>query len=36
MQNVGNEANVEKIQRCFCMDIKRSEKDPTKVDTTQN
>jgi hypothetical protein len=27
---------VEGIQRCFCMDIQRFEKDSTKINTTQN
>jgi hypothetical protein len=36
MQGVGSGANVEGIQGCFCMDIQRSEKDSTRVGTTQN
>jgi hypothetical protein len=36
MQGVGTGTIVEGIQRCFCMDIKRFDRDSTKVDKTQN
>jgi hypothetical protein len=35
-QSVGSRAVVEGIQRCFCMDIQRSKRDPTRASTTQN
>jgi hypothetical protein len=34
MQGAGSGAIVKIIQRCFCMDIQRSERDSTKVNTT--
>jgi hypothetical protein len=34
--NVGSGTDVEGVQRCFCMDIKRSERDSTKAGITQN
>jgi hypothetical protein len=36
MQGVEIGATIEGIQRCFCMDIKRFEKDSTKVGITHN
>ncbi len=36
MQGVGSGAIVEGIQRCFCMDIQRSERDSIRANTTQN
>jgi hypothetical protein len=36
MQGVGIGATVEGIQRCFCMDIQRYERDSTRVSTTHN
>ncbi len=36
MQGVGNGTFVEGIQRYFCMDIQRSERDSTKAGTTHN
>ncbi len=35
-QSVGSGAAVEGIQRCFCMHIKRSKRDPIRANTTQN
>jgi len=34
--NVGSGTDVEGVQRCFCMDIQRSERDSTKAGITQN
>jgi hypothetical protein len=36
MQSVGIGAFVEGVQRWFCMDVKKFERDSTKVGTTQN
>jgi hypothetical protein len=36
MHGVGSGKVVEGIQKCFCMDIQKSEKDSTKANTTQN
>jgi hypothetical protein len=36
MQGVGSGVVVEGIQKCFCMDLQRYERDSTKVSTTQN
>jgi hypothetical protein len=36
MQGVRNGIVVEGIQRCFCMDIQRFERDSTKASITQN
>jgi hypothetical protein len=36
MQIVGNEIIIKGIQRCFCMDIQRFERDSTIVGTTYN
>ncbi len=36
MQGVGIGTIVEGIQRCFCMDIQRFERDSTKVGTSHN
>jgi hypothetical protein len=36
MQGARNGAIVEGIQRCFCMDIQRSERDSTRANTTHN
>jgi hypothetical protein len=33
---VGSGAIIEGIQKCFCMDIQRFEKDSTRANTTQN
>jgi hypothetical protein len=35
MQSARSGVVVEGIQRCFCMDIQRSERDSTKASTTQ-
>jgi hypothetical protein len=35
-KNVGSGTSIEGIQRCFCMDIQRSERDSTRANTTQN
>ncbi len=35
-QGVGIGIVVEGIQRCFCMEIQRFERDSTKIGTTQN
>jgi hypothetical protein len=36
MQGVGSGTDVEGIQRCFCMDIQKSERDSTITSTTNN
>ncbi len=36
MQGAGNGIDVEGIQRYFCMDIQKSERDSTRTSTTQN
>jgi len=36
MQGVGSGADVEGIQRCFCMDIQKSKRDSTRTSTTHN
>jgi hypothetical protein len=36
MQSFGNGTTIEGVQRCFCMDIQRSERDSTKTSTTHN
>jgi len=36
MQGVGSGTNVEGIQRCFCMDIQKFERDSTRTSTTHN
>jgi hypothetical protein len=36
MQGVGSGAIIERIQRCFCTDIQRSEKDSTRDNIAQN
>jgi len=36
MQSVGTRVVVEGVQRCFCMDIQRIERDSTKTNTTHN
>jgi hypothetical protein len=34
MQGAGSGIVVEGIQRCFCMDIQKSERDSTRANTT--
>jgi hypothetical protein len=36
MQGVGSGTIIEGIQRCFCMDIHRSENDSTRDNIAQN
>jgi hypothetical protein len=36
MQGVGSGTTIEGIQRCFCMDIQRSERDSTKANIEHN
>jgi len=36
MQGVGNAAFVERLQRCFCMDIQRFKRDSAKASITHN
>jgi hypothetical protein len=35
-QGAGSGTTVERIQRCFCMDIQRYERDSTKASTMHN
>ncbi len=35
-KNVGSGTSIEGVQRCFCMDIQRSERDSTRANTTHN
>jgi hypothetical protein len=36
ISKVNERATIEGIQKCFCMDIKRFERDSTRTSTTQN